>query len=305
MRGAIDWYGQSDQGRRDSNEDEFLIAGLNKSMLIHQTSLDHEAHTRLFGGSQGYLLAVADGMGGVPGGRRASTLAIDALTRYVLNTSSWFFNLREGQEDDLVDELAAALHRCQETIEQAAARSGREGMGTTLTLAYIIWPRLYVVHVGDSRCYLRRGVRLEQITRDQTMAQRLVEAGALTPEQAEGSRWSHVLWSCLGGSGEAHLEPEVFKTTLQIGDTLLLCTDGLSGALSDGQILAALREEVPARQTCELLVRSAGLAGSKDNITAVVAHFRDAEQQRQAAQQASRAVPVAAPASQAEAVPAG
>jgi protein phosphatase len=296
MRGAIDWYGQSDRGRvRETNEDQFLIAGLNKSMLIHQTSLDHEAHTRLFGSSQGYLLAVADGLGGQPGGRRASTLAIDTLTRYVLNTSTWFFNLRAGQEDDLVEELAAALRSCEEAIEHVAERSGREGMGTTLTLAYVIWPRLYVVHAGDSRCYLRRGVRLEQITRDQTMAQRLVESGALSPAEAEESRWSHVLWSCLGGGKEAELEPEVYKTKLKIGDTLLLCTDGVSGALSEGQILEILREEVPARQTCELLVRSANLVGGQDNITAVVAHFRDTDPQRQAEQKAARTLPAEVP----------
>jgi protein phosphatase len=290
MRGAIDWYGLSDRGRvRETNEDQFLLAGLNRSMLIHMTSLDHEAHTRLFGGSQGHLLAVADGMGGHAGGRRASGIAIETLTRYVLGTASWLFNLHDHQEDDLLSELESALRRCQENIKQAAQSSGPPEMGTTLTMAYITWPRLYVVHAGDSRCYLRRGGRLEQITRDHTMAQRLVEAGTLRPEEASQSRWSHVLWNCLGG-GTDDLRPECYKSTLELGDSLLLCSDGVSGPLSDQQILHALAQEVPAKETCERLVHAANEAGGRDNITAVVAHFRDARQHRHAQAQAAQAV---------------
>jgi protein phosphatase len=297
MRGTIEWHGLSDKGRvRETNEDQFLLAGLHRSLLIHQTSLAHESHTRLFGGSQGHLLAVADGIGGQAGGRRASTLAIDTLTRYVLNATSWFFSLHNSAEDDLIDDLGASLRRCQETIEQAAAGSGRQEMGTTLTMAYVVWPRLYVVHAGDSRCYLRRGGRLEQITRDHTIAQRFVEAGALTPAQAEESRWSHVLWNCLGG-GTGHLEPEVYKTTLQVGDSLLLCTDGLTGFVKDARILDVLRRDLSARQACEKLVRDANEAGGKDNITVVVAHFRDARPHQHARAAAARAAaPEEAPA---------
>lgn len=293
MRGAIDWHGMSDQGRvRQTNEDQFVIAGLHRSMLIHQTSLGHEAHTRLFGGSQGHLLAVADGVAGQAGGRRASTIAIDTLTRYVLNAASWFFSLHDSEEDDLIEDLAAALQRCQQSIEQAAT-AGRPTMATTLTMAYIAWPRLYVVHAGDSRCYLRRRGQLEQITRDHTMAQHLVETGALSPEEAKGSRWSHILWNCLGG-GSAELRPEVYKTTLQLGDTLLLCTDGLSGSLTDVVILEHLRRDVPARQTCEELVQAANEAGGRDNITVVVARFVEPGSALQAHRTAHAALPEAA-----------
>jgi serine/threonine protein phosphatase PrpC len=291
MRGAIDWHGLSDKGRvRETNEDQFLIAGLHRSLLIHQTSLNHEAHTRLFGGSQGHLLAVADGLGGQVGGRRASTLAMDTLTRYVLRTTSWFFSLHNEREDDLIDDLAAALERCNKTIEQAAAGSGPEEMGTTLTMAYVVWPRLYVVHAGDSRCYLRRGGRLEQITRDHTMAQRFVESGELTAEEAKTSRWSHVLWNCLGGGGATRLEPEVYKTTLQLGDTLLLCTDGLTKGVQDAQILEFLRRDQSARHTCEQLVRAANEAGGRDNITVIVVSFRETAQAQHAQAETARAV---------------
>jgi serine/threonine protein phosphatase PrpC len=280
MPGKMDCYGLTDIGKvRQVNEDQFLIADLLKSMLIHHTSLSHDDHTRLFGNSQGPLLLVADGMGGHAAGKEASTIAVQSLARYVLNTLPWFFRLQESQENDLKEELKAALEACQRSIEVAVEGSPeRRGMGTTLTMAYIIWPRLYVVHVGDSRCYLFRHARLEQITTDHTMAQQLVEQGTLTAEQAEGSRWSHVLWNCLGG-GSHIVYPEVYKATLAVGDTLLLCTDGLSGRVAHEKIVDVLQEDHGAEETCRRLVSAANEAGGRDNVTVIVARFRDSTNQ--------------------------
>ena len=280
MRCKMDCCGTTDIGRvRESNEDQFLIADLNKSMLVHQTSLSDDDHTRLFSGSQGALLLVADGMGGHAAGKQASTIAVQALEHYVLNTMPWFFQLQHCQESDLKDELKAATEACQRSIEAAASsRPERHGMGTTLTMAYVLWPRLYVVHVGDSRCYLFRAPRLEQITTDQTMAQQLVDRGVLSAEEAPQSRWSHVLWSCLGGA-KSEMSVEVYKATLNTGDTLLLCTDGLTGALRDDRIIEILRQGGGAQEQCRRLVAAANEAGGKDNITVVVARFLDAAQQ--------------------------
>src|SRR5262249_53508250 len=157
----------------------------------------------------------------------------------------------------------------------AAARPEQRGMGTTLTMAYLLWPRLYVVHVGDSRCYLLRSPRLVRITKDQTMAQQLVERSVLAPEEAPQSRWSHVLWSCLGGNSR-QLSAEVYKATLTLGDTLLLCTDGLTNQLRDEDLLRLLQQSGSAEETCRRLVAAANDAGGSDNITVVVAHFLDA-----------------------------
>ncbi|HEY7155367.1 MAG TPA: protein phosphatase 2C domain-containing protein [Gemmataceae bacterium] len=277
MRCKMDCAGLTDVGRvRQSNEDQFLIADLNKSMLVRQTSLSLGDHTRLFGGSQGALLLVADGMGGNAAGKQASALAVQTLEYYVLNTMPWFFHLQEDQETDLQDELKSAMEACQHSLETAAAaRPEQRGMGTTLTMAYLLWPRLYVVHVGDSRCYLCRLPRLMQITTDQTMAQRLVEQRVLTPEESPQSRWSHVLWSCLGGHSR-QVSAEVYKVTLALGDTLLLCTDGLTGQLRDEELLRLLQQGGSAEETCRRLVAAATDAGGSDNITVVVARFLDA-----------------------------
>lgn len=277
MRCKMDCAALTDVGRvRQTNEDQFLIADLNKSMLVRQTSLSHDDHTRLFGGSQGALLLVADGMGGHAAGKQASALAVQTLEHYILNTMPWFFHLQQNQESDLLDELRSAMEACQKSIETAAAaRPEWRGMGTTLTMAYLLWPRLYVVHVGDSRCYLSRSPRLEQITKDQTMAQQLAEHGVLAPEEVPQSRWSHVLWSCLGGHTR-QLSVEVYKATLTVGDTLLLCTDGLTCHLRDEDVLRLLQQRGSAEQTCRRLVAAANDAGGSDNVTVVVARFLDA-----------------------------
>jgi len=278
MRGKMDCHGLSDVGRkRRVNEDQFLVADLSKSMLIHQTSLSHEDHSRLFSGSQGKLFLVADGMGGESAGEVASALAVETVTRYLLNTMPWFFRLEQGQEHDLRDELKATLEACQRSVEAAATAPGRGRMGTTLTMAYLLWPRLYVVHAGDSRCYLLRGKRLEQVTKDHTVAQRLVDQGALSQAEAEDSRWSHVLYNCIGG-GTSDIHPDVYRANLEAGDVLMLCSDGLSKVVPDETLRQELGRQQSAEQTCRLLVDLANEAGGPDNVTVVVARFLTMDQ---------------------------
>ena len=272
MRDPIDSFGLTDRGQeRENNEDQFLIADLDKSALIRQTSLADKDFTRLFGGPQGHLYAVADGLGGVAGGQRASGLTVRTLVRYVLGTLPWFYRL--GAEDhDLADELRAAVEACQDDVAKAgAAEPGHGRMGTTLTLAYILWPRMYVVHAGDTRAYLFRGGLLHQITTDHTYAQKLVEQGALTPEQAERSPYSHTLYKCVG-AGRAAVAADVHKARLKPGDTLLLCSDGLCKIVPDARITELLAGST-AQEAARRLVDAANAAGGPDNITAVVARF--------------------------------
>ena len=147
-------------------------------------------------------------------------------------------------------------------------------MGTTLTMAHIVWPRLYVVHAGDSRCYLIRNGRAEQLTTDHTMARKLVESGGLRPEEEATSRWSNVLWNVLGGRGEGELIAEVRCADLNDGDYLLLCSDGLHRYIDSDEIAEIVtRLESPSR-ICESLVELANEQGGEDNITVVVAQPR-------------------------------
>jgi protein phosphatase len=272
---TIDCFGLTDIGKvREVNEDQFLIADLGESLLIHQTSLSHEDETQWFGGARGRLFVVADGMGGHAAGQHASSIAIDTLAHYVLEVLPRIFRPGAAREEELEKGLGTALERCQQQIEHVAERERAwAGMGTTLTMAYILWPKLYVVHAGDSRCYLMRGDKLEQLTMDHTLAQEFVNQGALTPEQAAESRFSHVLWNCIGG-GSSDLRPEVRSTTLSAGDSLLLCTDGLSKYIGDDELAKVMRANAPAEAKCATLVSAANEAGGKDNITVVLADFK-------------------------------
>jgi protein phosphatase len=271
----VDAFGVTDVGRkREVNEDQFLIAELSKSMLIHLTSLPLADHQRLVGGAQGKLFIVADGMGGHGGGSVASTVAVDTIVRQVLNVMPWFFGLAESQEDDLVDELKAALQRCQRSVTRAAEGADESAlMGTTLTMAYVLWPRFYVLHAGDSRCYVARGREMGQVTRDHTLAQRLVDEEAVSPGKAHETRWSSMLWNAVGG-GETSLTPEVYRGQLERGDTLLLCTDGITKHLTDEAISRELAVHTANAETvARALVELANARGGEDNATAVVARF--------------------------------
>ena len=285
MSKHMDCSGLTDVGKvRAANEDAFLIADLRKSMDIHQTSLGHDDRTKLFGKSEGKLLVVADGLGGHAAGGRASTVAIDRLTAYLLSSMRWLFRLEAGLEDDFLSDLEAALKQCQEHIRaESEFMPERHGMGTTLTMAYVLWPRLFVVHVGDSRCYLLRESSLEQITTDHTFAQAFADQGDVDPKLACQPRWSHTLWNVVGGTSD-ELKPEVYKAELHVGDTLLLCTDGLTKGVGDGEIAKLLGEEGTASDLCRRLVDAANEAGGKDNVSVIVARFRRAEQSQEAAE---------------------
>lgn len=271
----IDYHGLTNRGAlRSVNEDKFLIADLRKSMFVHQTSMLWENHTRLFDDTQGLLLLVADGGSGKTLGVEASSMAVQTITHYMVSMMPWFYQLGRQQTDDFVDYLTVALSRCQEHIQaRAKATNADQVMGTTLTMAYIIWPRLYVVHVGHSRCYLMRQTRLEQITTDHTLAQQLVESGVLSSHETADTRLSRVLWNAIGGDND-ELRPEVHSAELQWGDTLMLCTDGLSRYVDEHDIRIELQSKEPAQTTCQKLIDAAKQAEAPDNVTVVVARFQ-------------------------------
>lgn len=272
---AIWACGLTDVGRkRRDNQDQFLIAELRKSMLVHSTSLPLGGDSQLYGGSRGQLLAVADGMGGHAAGQRASSVALEQLISQLLNQVHWFLQIDHDAEEDYTESLKLLLQQAHERIlNESRLHHSQRGMGTTLTMAHIVWPRLYVVHAGDSRCYLIREGICEQLTTDHTLARQLVESGGLLPEEEATSRWSHVLWNVLGGSGEQALIAEVSQTDLSAGDTVLLCSDGLSRYVSAEQICEVVHRGGPdVSKICHQLVDLANEAGGEDNITVIVSH---------------------------------
>lgn len=263
--------GQTDTGKkRDGNQDQFLIADLHKSMLVQSTSLNLDAQSRLYGMSHGKLFMVADGMGGHQGGSRASVLAIDLLINQLLNSMHWFFAVEPNRDQEVFDALKKLFHNAHEAIErESSEQAAHRGMGTTLTLAYVIWPWMYVVHAGDSRCYLLRGDSLRQLTSDHTISNQLVLQGTMKAADSANSPWSNVLTNALG-AGVRDLMAEVHKVALEAGDAVVLCTDGLYRHVKDDELRDLVQREPEPTNCCRALVELANSRGGLDNITVIV-----------------------------------
>lgn len=285
MSGMMDCCGATDVGKkRSANEDQFLVSDVSKSMRVHQTSLALDHQTRLFGDTKGKLLLVADGMGGHEAGERASQLVIDAIVDYVLNRLSWYMFDSCLKDSEFEEQLKQALIECQRRIDrEVSAIPQRRGMGSTLTMAYIVWPRMFLVHAGDSRCYLLRDGELQQLTRDHTLAdlassvQRGKQGTAVQEDDDanEGDRpMANVLWNVIGGDARVP-HPDAIALDLQLGDTLLLCTDGLNKHLTRRQIREILSDEKSTEVICQNLIDGANAAGGSDNVTVIVSRFED------------------------------
>jgi protein phosphatase len=271
----MDCFGLTDVGRkRPSNQDHYLIADLNKSMRVHATSLTLNNDTRIYGGSQGKLLIVADGMGGEAAGERACIIAVDQVTTYILNSLAWCFRLEENSEHDFEDDLKAAIESCQQRIQSDVGQHPEMSrMGTTMTMVYLVWPRAFVVHVGDSRCYLLRSKQLNQVTVDHTVSEIMVRAGQMSREAARHSPLGHTLWNVLGGGSNA-LSVDVSRLTLERDDNLLLCTDGLYDMVPHETLQEVLNGSTSAEAACRRLVDLANEYGGRDNITVIVARIQ-------------------------------
>lgn len=234
--------GASDVGRvRQGNEDTFLV----------------DAERGVF--------LVADGMGGHAAGEVASALAADTVGRALLETVS-----RGGGAEALAEAMTLSFQEAHRIItSRSHDEPATAGMGTTLT-ACVASPTglLRVGHVGDSRAYRLYGKTLVQLTRDHTWVQDQVEAGRLTPQSARTHRLSHVITRALGAGSTD--DPDLVQVGLEPGDVLLLCTDGLSGMLSDPMIGRILAHGLPAAETVDRLVEAANERGGTDNVTAVV-----------------------------------
>ncbi|MCH1438513.1 MAG: protein phosphatase 2C domain-containing protein [Rubripirellula sp.] len=264
-------FGLSDCGRvRKVNQDQFLIAELIKSMLVSATTLD--LGERVFGRVQGEILLVADGMGGHAAGEKASQLAITHLVHRLLNSVHWFFHGDDWNEDDFVENLQLLMQDANAKIlRESAKNSNVRGMGTTLTMAHRIGRRMFVVHAGDSRCYLYRNGGVEQLTTDHTLARQMVEQGGMRPEDESTSRWGNVLWNVLGGNSNDEVVAEARRVDLEEGDLIVLCSDGLHRYVGPDMLAEVLAVTEHPEAACRTLVDFANSSGGQDNVTVVVA----------------------------------
>jgi protein phosphatase len=260
-----DIYGLTHTGTvRASNQDHFLIGALRRQVEISMTSLPDGSRwpsaERI-----ATLAMVADGVGGSTHGEAASRLAVEAVTEYVAQSMRAYYSASDDAFASALEDAAMQTHA--RVLERAKADPSARSMATTLTLYLGVWPKAYLLQLGDSRCYLMRDGVLSQITRDQTMAQELVDQGVLTRDDAPRTRWAHVLSSAIGGHQTA---PVVTRIEMAWNNVILLCSDGLTKHVSDEKIADRLRTMTSSKQVCEQLLADALEDGGSDNITILV-----------------------------------
>jgi len=261
----VEIFGKTDLGRtRDHNEDRFLVADLTRKAASLQA--DVRQHTI---GPRGTLLVVADGMGGAAAGELASEMATDTIYDHLVKT--W------NAEEEITPQRFA--YRLKEAVEvanasihaHAKAHPEVRGMGTTTTAAGVLNDHLYLTQVGDSRAYLIRGGQAHQITKDQSLMQRLVEAGELTEEEAAHSERRNIILQALGP--DPKVKVDLTHQEVRRGDVLVLCSDGLSGQVKKEEIAKAVTDSSDLAAACDKLIALANERGGPDNITVVVARF--------------------------------
>jgi serine/threonine protein phosphatase PrpC len=214
------------------------------------------------------LYAVADGMGGAAAGELASKTAIEVLDE---SFERYAAEIGQGRQVVRVTTLLEKAFRlANRRIFAAATRhEGRRGMGTTLTCLAVMNDRAYIGHVGDSRAYLVRSSRIDQLTTDHSWVEEQVAQGALTPEEAEGHEWRNLITRALGTREQ--VVPDTHEIELKVGDTFVLSSDGLHNLVKPEEILDELRRTRDKNHAVEYLIALANDRGGPDNITLVVA----------------------------------
>ena len=241
--------------RRTNNEDGFVIRDLSDA-----TSLDPPIMSGRTVGPLGILLAVCDGMGGHAAGEVASALALETL----------------ASEMQLIGDACPRPELFRKAVEAVNLRVWNEaslhpklaGMGTTLTAALVCERHTLIAHIGDSRAYFARAGRVEQVTRDQSIAGSMVASGQLTEEEAAKTPFRHVLLQAIGRTAE--VEVALDGVQLKDGDTLLLCSDGLSSKVNPADLALCLNK-ADLSACGNALVALANERGGEDNITVVIA----------------------------------
>ncbi|HEX9309223.1 MAG TPA: protein phosphatase 2C domain-containing protein [Gemmatimonadaceae bacterium] len=263
----IDVFGVTHRGLvRPTNQDHFLVAALRQRLNLIQSSLPEFSQLPLVEDRLASLMMVADGVGGGKKGEEASELAVEAVSQFITESVRCYYSADTG-DADFTQALEAAAFRChQAVLERAAANPEFAGMATTLTLWIGVWPWCYLLQVGDSRYYQFRQNTLIQISRDQTMAQELIDSGMFAAA-VKNTPLTNILSSSIGGP---QTTPVVKRLPNSWSTVHLLCTDGLTKHVSDERIAERMRGMTSAKEVCEQLLQDALDAGGTDNITIIV-----------------------------------
>ena len=275
----LDLFGLTHTGKvRKENQDHFLLCTVHPQMVIHGTSLPDPEHLPLRGTRLATVMLVADGVGSGAAGGAASRLAVESITRYVSSTMRCYHSAGSSGDTELQEALRTAALEAHDAVRaeavakaQSEGRSDPKGMATTLTLALAVWPWVYVLQVGDSRCYHYSEGTLHQVTRDQTLAQGLVDDGVLPAERMASSPFSHVLSSAIGSDAAT---PVVTRIDIRRGCVILLCSDGLTKHVNDEEIARECGAMESSEQLCHTLLDRALAAGGSDNVTVIAARAR-------------------------------
>ena len=265
----IDAWGLTHVGKvRKTNQDHYFLGSLSRGIVVDQSSVGSDIRQSMEPERLASFAMVADGVGSVGGGEEAARCAVLALLQEVARSFHDAYAAEGADPEVFVRLLQDAALACHETlVERAEQDPGRVRFATTLTVFLGLWPHAYLLQVGDSRCYMFRDGELTQISRDQTMAQDLVDQGVLTRSSADRTRWANVLSSAIGASQAV---PTVTRIVRDWGTVLLLCSDGLTKHVSDERIKEHMLALTSARQLCEDLLNDALEAGGSDNISIVV-----------------------------------
>jgi protein phosphatase len=257
-------FGRTDVGRtREHNEDAFVVADLTRG----NATLQPEVRTHVVG-DRGTLFMVADGMGGAAAGEIASAMAIDVVLREL--------TLALADSAPTEDDFASAMKRATAAANAQIHAFAQEhpefrGMGTTATVAGVLGSSVFLAQVGDSRAYLVRDGVGRQITKDQSLMQKLIEAGEITEEEAEHSERRNIILQALGP--EPTIKVDLTRQQVRRGDLLVLCSDGLSGQVRTDEITQIVTQEKDLVAACKRMIDRANENGGPDNITVIVARF--------------------------------
>lgn len=208
------------------------------------------------------VYVVCDGMGGAAAGEIASSLAVDEVLRLLKER-------KQESESELPAAAESAVTAANEAIFSRAQRNHRlSGMGTTLVVMTTHEQHVWILNIGDSRCYLMRGGKLEQLTRDHSLVEEQVRLGRMTPREALHSPLKNVITRALGT--QSQVTPDVFELDAEPGDIFLLCSDGLTRELPDNAIESLLHCDLGLEEKAAQLVEAAKKAGGHDNITCML-----------------------------------